>query len=148
MNVRPWKSAGIYLKFLSENVLEISSAVQIVFFSSFCIESSRIVELLFTTESENRLQLDSLLTSVNVDRLTMVDNTSAVGNDSCPWVVPQSIKWLSTITRERRSPLYPESDGFPHLFGTFLSPHIGSAWRAHHDNNNNNKLFEISNWIE
>ena len=57
-----------------------------------------------TTESENRLQLGSLSTSVNIDRLTMVDSTSAVGNDSRPWVVPQSIKWLSTIMRERRIP--------------------------------------------
>ena len=37
-----------------------------------------------TTETENRLQLDSLSTSVDVDRLTMVNNTSAVGNDSRP----------------------------------------------------------------
>jgi len=44
-----------------------------------------------TTESENRLQLDSLSSFVNIDHLTMVDNTSAVGNDSRPWVVPQSI---------------------------------------------------------
>jgi len=36
------------------------------------------------TESENRLQLGSRSTSVNIDRLTMVDNTSAVGNDSRP----------------------------------------------------------------
>jgi len=41
-----------------------------------------------TTESENRLQLGSLSISVSIDRLTMVDNTSAVGNDSRPWVVP------------------------------------------------------------
>jgi len=45
-------------------------------------------------------------------------------------------KWLSTITRERWIPLDPESGGFPYLFGTFLSTHIGSAWRARHDNNN------------
>ena len=38
-----------------------------------------------------RMQLDSVSTSVNIDRLTMVDNTSAVGNDSRLWVVPQSI---------------------------------------------------------
>jgi len=44
-----------------------------------------------TTESENQLQLHSLSTSVNIDRLTMVDNTSAVGNDSRPRVVPQLI---------------------------------------------------------
>jgi len=43
-----------------------------------------------TRESENRLQLDSVLMSVNIDCLTMVDNTSAVGNDSRPWVVPSS----------------------------------------------------------
>jgi len=97
-----------------------------------------------TTESENRLQLGSLSTSVNIDHLTTVDNTSAVGNDSRPWVVTQSIKWLSTITRERLIPPDPESGGFPYLFGTFLSPHIGSAWRARHDNNNNNWL--ISDW--
>jgi len=50
-----------------------------------------------------------------------------MGNDSRPSVVPQSIKWLSTITRERWIPLDSESGGIPHLFGTFLSPHIGSA---------------------
>ena len=70
---------------------------------------------------------NSSSTSVNIDRLTVVDNTSAVGNDSRPWVVPQSIKWLSTITRERRIPPDSESGGIPHLFGTFLSPHIGSC---------------------
>ena len=37
---------------------------------------------------------------VNIDCLTMVDNMSAVGNDSRPRVVPQLIKWLSTIMRE------------------------------------------------
>ena len=95
-----------------------------------------------TTESENRLQPDSLSTSVNIDRLTMVDNTSAVGNDSRPWVVPQSIKWLSTITRERWISPDSESGGIPHLFGTSLSPRIGSAWRARHDNNNN-KLLHV-----
>jgi len=47
-------------------------------------------------------------------------------------------KWLTTITRERRIPPDSESGGIPHLFGTSLSPHIGSAWRARHDNNNNN----------
>ena len=82
-----------------------------------------------TTESENWLQLGSLSTSVNIDRLTMVDNTSAAGNDSRPWVVPQSIKWLSTITRKRRISPDSESGGIPHLFGTSLFPHIGSAWR-------------------
>ena len=93
-----------------------------------------------TTEPENRLQLDSLSTSVNIDHLTItVDNTSAVGNNSCPWVVPQSIKWLSTIARERRIPPDSESGGFHHLFGTSV-PHTGSAWRAHHDNNNNLQL--------
>jgi len=59
-------------------------------------------------------------------------------------VVPQSApvnKWLSTITRERQIPQDPEYGGFPHLFGTFLSPHIGNAWRARHDNNNNNKSY-------
>ena len=54
---------------------------------------------------------------------------------------PQSIKWLSTITRERQIPPDSESGGIPHLSGTFLSPHIGSAWRARHDNNNNNKSY-------
>jgi len=94
--------------------------------------------------SKNRIRVRYLLyaefnsISVNIDRLTMVDNTSAVGNDSRPWVVPQSKKWLSTITRERRNPLDSESGGIPHLFRTSLSPHIGSAWRARHDNNNNN----------
>jgi len=44
-----------------------------------------------TTESENGLQLDSLSSSVNINHLTMVDNTSAVGNNSRPWVVSQSI---------------------------------------------------------
>jgi len=34
---------------------------------------------------------------------------------------------LSTITRERWIPLDSESGGIPHLFGTSLSPHIGSA---------------------
>jgi len=57
----------------------------------------------------------------------MVDNTSVVANDSRPWVLPQSIKWLSTTTRERRIPLDSESGRIPHLFGTFLSPHIGSC---------------------
>jgi len=74
----------------------------------------------------------------------MVDNTSAVGNDSRPWVVPQSIKWLSTITRERRITLDSESGGIPHLFGTSLSPHIGSAWQARHNNNNNKPLWWFS----
>jgi len=91
-----------------------------------------------TTESENRLQLDSVSTSVSIDRLAMVDNTSAVGKDSRPWVVPQSLEWLSTITRERQIPPDSESGGIPHLFQTSLSPHKGRAWRARHDNNNNN----------
>ena len=47
-------------------------------------------------------------------------------------------KWLSIITRERWIHPDSESGGIPHLFGTFLSPHIGSAWRARRDNNNNN----------
>jgi len=90
-----------------------------------------------TTESENRLQLDSVSTSVNIDCLSMVDNKSAVVNDSRPWVVPQSIKWLSTIMKERRIPPDSESGGIAHLFGTSLSlPHIGSAWQARYDNNN------------
>ena len=72
----------------------------------------------------------------------MVDNTSAVGNDSRPWVVPQSIKWLPTITMARRIPPDSESGGIPHLFGTSLSPHIGSAWRARHDNNNNKMMVD------
>jgi len=86
-----------------------------------------------TTESENRLQLDSLSTSVNIHRLTVVDNTSAVGNDSRPWVVPQSIKWLSTITRERWIPPDSESGGIPHLFGTSVPPYrqclTDSSWQ-------------------
>ena len=98
----------------------------------------RYVKLSNAVTSENRLQLGSMSTSVHIDRLTIVDNMSAVANDSRPWVVPQSIKWLSTITRERRIPQDSESGGFPHLFGTFLSAHIGSAWWARHDNNNNN----------
>jgi len=101
-----------------------------------------------TTESENRLQLGSLSTSVNIDRLTMVDSTSAVGNDSRPWVVPQSIKWLSTIIG-RDGSLRIQSGGFPHLFGTSLFPDIGSAWRARHDNNNNNnKQTASEQWIQ
>jgi len=73
---------------------------------------------------------------------------SAVGNDSRPWVVPQSIKWLSTTTRERRIHPDSESGGIPHLFGTSLSPHIGSAWWARHNNNNNNtiKQFFVSSY--
>jgi len=64
----------------------------------------------------------------------MVDNTSAVGNDSRPWVMPQSIKWLSTIARERRIPPDLESGGFPHLFGVFFVPPYrqcvtGSSWQ-------------------
>jgi len=72
---------------------------------------------------------ESCLTSVNIDSIsmTMADNTSAVGNDSRPWVVPQSIKRLSTITRERQIPPDSESGGIPHLFGTSLSTHIGSC---------------------
>ena len=98
------------------------------------------------TESENRLQLDSVWTSINVNRLSLPTADvlpTAVGNDSRPWVVPRSIKWLSTIMRERRIPPDPESDGFPHLFRTFLSPHIGNAWRARHGNNNNNNNWHI-----
>ena len=49
-------------------------------------------------------------------------------------------KGLSTITRERQIPPDLESGGFPHLFWVFLSPHIGSGWRARHDNNNNKTL--------
>jgi len=72
---------------------------------------------------------------VNIDCLTMVDNTWAADKiDSCLWVVLQSIKWLSTIMRERRIPPDSESGGIPHLFGTSLSPHIGSAWRVRHNN--------------
>ena len=86
-----------------------------------------------TTESENRLQLDSVSTFVYTDCLTMVDNTSAVGNDSSPWVVPQSIKWLSTITRQRCIPPDSESGGIPHLFGTSVPPYrqclTGSSWQ-------------------
>ena len=86
-----------------------------------------------TTESENWLQLDSVSTSLNIDRLTMVDNMSAAGNDSRPQVVLQSIKWLLTITRGRRIPPDSESGGIPHLFGTSVPPYRqrlpGSSWQ-------------------
>ena len=49
-------------------------------------------------------------------------------------------KWLSTTTRERRIPPDSESGGIPHLFGTSLSRHMGGAWRARHNNSNNNKV--------
>jgi len=39
--------------------------------------------------------------------------------------------------RERHIHPDSESGGIPHPFGTSLSPHIGSAWQARHDNNNN-----------
>jgi len=50
----------------------------------FCVALSAAFKYIPTTESENRLQLGSLSTSVNIDHLTMVDNASAVGNDSRP----------------------------------------------------------------
>ena len=92
-----------------------------------------------TIESENGLQLDSLSTSVNINRLSMVDSMSAVGNDSRPWVVPQLIKWLSTITRGRDGSLWIQSlvesnQSSGHLCPP--TPHIGSAWWDRHDNNN------------
>jgi len=37
--------------------------------------------------------------------------------------VPQSIKWLSTITRERWIRPDSESGGIPHLFGTSIPPY-------------------------
>jgi len=96
-----------------------------------------------TTESENWLQLDSLSTSVNIDHLTMVNNTSAVGNDSRPWVVPQSIKWLSIIMRERR--IHPS--GFrvwwnsSSLRDIFVPPYrqrlTGSSWQQQQTNAEN-----------
>jgi len=62
-----------------------------------------------TTELENRLHLDSFdnrqhhrqQCSSLSDHLTMLDNMSAASNDCRPRVVPQSIKWLSTTTRDR-----------------------------------------------
>ena len=75
-----------------------------------------------TTESQNRLQLDSLSISVNINRLTMVDNTSAVGNDSRPWVMPQSIKWLSTITREMDPSRFRVWWNSSSLWGIFCPP--------------------------
>jgi len=53
-------------------------------------------------------------------------------------------KWLSTTTRERRIPPDSESGGIPHLFGTSLSPHLGSAWWARHNNNNKNRFIKCT----
>jgi len=88
-----------------------------------------------TTESENRLQLDSLSTSHHQHRL--FDNGWQYV--SCgQWQPPLSgapvNKWLSTTTRERRIPPDSESGGIPHLFGTSLSPQYrqcltGSSWQ-------------------
>jgi len=58
--------------------------------------------------------LDSLSTSINIDRWTTVDNTSVLSGAAVN-------KWLSTSTRERQIPPDSESGGIPHLFGTSLS---------------------------
>ena len=83
------------------------------------------------------------LPPIHMTDITVMQKLPITGDDSRPRVVPHSIKWLSTITRERQIPPDFESGGIPHLFGTFLSPHIGSAWRARHDNNNNNNKVTV-----
>jgi len=88
-----------------------------------------------STESENRLQLGSLSTSVNIDRFTVVDNTLAVGNDSRPWVVPQLINGCQ-LSWGRDGSLWIQSLVEFLISSGHLSPHIGSAWWARHDNNN------------
>jgi len=69
----------------------------------------------------------------------MVDNTSAVGNDSRPWVVPQLINGCQLL-RGRDGSLRIQSLVEFLISSRHLSPHIGlgRAWRARHDNNNNN----------
>jgi len=59
-----------------------------------------------TTESENRLQLDSLSTSVNIDHLIMVDNTSAV-DWSRLWSHPTCWRYINknNNNRQRQPPL-------------------------------------------
>jgi len=58
-----------------------------------------------------------LITVVNVSRWS-----------SRPWVVPQSINGCQLSQgRERRIPPDSEPGWIPHLFGTSLSPHIGSC---------------------
>ena len=71
---------------------------------------------------------------VNIDCLTMVDNTSAVGNDSGPWVVPQLIN-VCQLPRERDGSLQIQSLVEFLISSGHLSPHIGSSWRACHNNN-------------
>ena len=90
----------------------------------------------------SRLMIVSLFAVLqDSNRCILVIMCAAVGNDSRPWVVPQLIKWLSTITRERWSPMDSESGGISHLFWTSSSPqYIGSAWRARHDDINNNNV--------
>jgi len=70
----------------------------------------------------------------------MVDNTSAVGNDSRHWVVPQSVNGCQ-LSRGRDRSLRIQSLVEFLISSGHLSPHIGSAWRTRHDNNNN-KVFD------
>jgi len=64
----------------------------------------------------------------------MFDNTSAVGNDSHPWLVPQTINGCQ-LSRGRDGSIWIQSGGIPHLFGTSLSPPSyrqcmkGSSWQ-------------------
>ena len=96
----------------------------------------------FTTESENRLQLDSLSTSVNIDRLTVkrsINFDNGRQYVSCGQRQPP----LSGAPVNKMAVNYYEGETDPSGFrvwlistslGTFLSPHIGSAWRARHRN--------------
>jgi len=86
-----------------------------------------------TTESENRLQLGSLSTSVNIDRLTMVDKYISCGQRQPPLSGAPVNKWLSTIMRGRQIPPDSESGWIPHLFWTSVPPYrqclTGSSWQ-------------------
>jgi len=68
----------------------------------------------------------------------MVDDTSAVGDDSRSWVVHPVNKIAVNYHEGEMDPSgFRVWWNFSSLRDIFV-PHIGSAWRARHDNNNNN----------
>jgi len=73
---------------------------------------------------------------VNIDCLTMVDSMSAVGNDSHPWVVPQLRNGCQLPWGRDGSLQIQSLVEFIISSGSLCPPHIGSAWQAHHNNNN------------
>jgi len=92
-----------------------------------------------TTESENRLQLDSLSTSStrSFDNGRQHISCGQRQPPSSGAVVPQSVNGCQ-LSRGRDGSLRIQSLVEFLISSGHLSPHIGSAWRARHDNNNNN----------